>query len=186
MYQVNNPINSAMGGQQQPAGQVYPTQPQTTDPNPGNAAMMGYQAYNMTPAVSGGSSAAAGGGTAGSVSGGGTAGVSSGWIAGLAAAIYADETMARDVAGTEDDPEAAWELNNRGVMRYGGMSPGQTALLEEHVGRDKLDKVFDPIGVNSKIEKPVAKVIAGTLPETFGGTGKYDPVGSKLEDYIFG
>lgn len=202
LYNVQNPQNISVNtrGPVIQSPPQYARQPQAQQSALGNlpqTALQGVQIYDLvsgagssaTGGAAGGATGGVAGGTAGSATGGAAGGTTGGaagglgalgWVAGLAAAVYADEKMARNVAGTENDPEAAWENNVRGITRYGGMTPGQTALIERGIGKDKLDRFFDPTGILKKIEGPIAEATAGTLPELFGGTGNLDPIGSFL------
>lgn len=104
---------------------------------------------------------------------------------GIAAGVVADELMARRIAGTEDDPRAAWENNVRGITRYGGATPGMTALIERGIGRSFSDKVLDiadPLGITKKVEPTIAKYTAATIPKFLGGTG--GGTGSETVDKI--
>lgn len=202
MYRTQNPMNQAMYNPYavdyapRSAGQ-YPYRQQTPNINPAQGAMQGYQVYNTfgggtqaagtsfgttTPGVGGvGGGGVSSGGATGAGSAGGAGAM--GWIGNLAAAIYADEVLARETAGTWDDPEAAWENNVRGITRYGGIGPGPTAMVENAFGKENMDKifrVFDPIGATEKIEGPIAEATAATIPKALGGTGHWDPIGSYL------
>ena len=141
-------------------------------------------APTTTMGVSGASIPAADSAALSSTAGGGAGGMGAlGVGAGIATAVAADELFARNLAGTMDDPQKAWEMNTRG-LRYGGASPGQTALLEKVLGEkgtDILDKITDPTGLIGKVEEKVGKYIAPTIPKFLGGGGS---TGNSTVDFL--
>ncbi len=169
MYVVNNPIGSAINGMSQ-AQTTYGQMDQNTQvtrPQSPNAMGTVSNVYS--------------GGQAVQTVAPEVAGSALGWVGGIGAAAALDQMKADEVAGITD-PNETHERNTRG-LRYGGMSPLQTSLIEDGLGKkgtETLDKITDPTGMASKAEKVVGKGIAGTVPEMLGGNGKYDPIGSFL------
>lgn len=98
-----------------------------------------------------------------------------------------DQSWSMNVSG-DKDPEAAWESNSRGALRYGGLPPVATAYLEKAVGKDNFDKgfrVLDPLDITGELSKYLGEGIAGVLPKSLGGTGKY-PYADVGLNYVFG
>ncbi|MCP3940052.1 MAG: hypothetical protein GY710_01025 [Desulfobacteraceae bacterium] len=174
MYQVRNPIQSAMGGMSQASG-TYGRMGQNIPAN----APQGPNAMGTASTIYGGSQAisTAAPASAGVMSVGGP----------IAAAAAADQIAADEIAGITD-PNETHERNARGALRYGGASPGMTSLIEKGLGKEGteiFDKITDPTGLLRKAEGVVGKGVAQTIPEFLGGNGEYDPVGQYIGEYLF-
>ena len=121
----------------------------------GPAALAGGSAGGQSASLA----AAEAGSSAGAAGGSGGAGTA----AAVAALVAADQIFANKV-GEFETPQERWENNVRGVTRYGGISPGATAVLEKVTGLDE----FETTGA----ERLAASATAGTIPEFLGGSMK--------------
>ncbi|MCP3941625.1 MAG: hypothetical protein GY710_09110 [Desulfobacteraceae bacterium] len=174
MYQVQNPIQSAMGGMSQASG-TYGRMGQNIPAN----APQGPNAVETASTIYGGSQAVS---TAVPAAAG-----TMGWVGGIGALVAADQITGDEIAGITD-PNETHERNARGVLRYGGATPGMTSLIEKGLGEEGteiFDKITDPTGLLRKAEGVVGKGFAQTVPEFLGGTGEYDPVGQYIGEYLF-